>query len=94
MERAEFRACSVFVRPSRLFPYQVKRRPSKIAAELWSLHAVPFLYCVIVPRGNSHEIYSGRINSGDAYEASQAVEMMYPDATQLIVRKERALNAV
>lgn len=53
-----------------------------------------FLYCVVIPSGDSHEIYSGRINSGDAYEASQAVEMMHPDAVQVVVRKERALNAV
>jgi hypothetical protein len=58
------------------------------------LHAVSFLYCVVIPSGDSHEIYSGRINSGDAYEASQAVEMMHPDAIQVVVRKEKTLSSV
>lgn len=53
-----------------------------------------FFYCVVVPHGDGCEIYSGRLNSANAYEASQAVEMLHPDALEIRLRKERALNAV
>ena len=53
-----------------------------------------FFYCVVVPSENGEEIYSGRINSANAYEASQAVEMLHPDALEIRVRKHKILNAV
>jgi hypothetical protein len=53
-----------------------------------------FFYCVVVPRGSECEIYSGRLNSTNAYEASQAIEMLHPDALEIRLRKEKALNAV
>ena len=53
-----------------------------------------FFYCVVVPHGEGQEIYSGRINSNDAYEASQAVEMLHPNALEIRLRKEKALSAV
>lgn len=53
-----------------------------------------FFYCVVVPHGDGQEIYSGRLNSADAYEASQAIEMLHPDALEIRLRKEKALSAV
>lgn len=53
-----------------------------------------FFYCVIVPAGGQQEIYSGRINSANTYEAFQAIEIMHPDALEIRVRKQKTLNAV
>lgn len=53
-----------------------------------------FFYVVVVPHGDGHEILSGRVNSLNACEALQAVEMLHQDAVEVRVRKERALNAV
>lgn len=53
-----------------------------------------FFYCVVVPHGDGQEIYSGRLNSADAYEASQAIEMLHPDALEIRLRKEKVLSAV
>lgn len=53
-----------------------------------------FFYCVVVPNGGGYEIYSGRLNSANAYEASQAIEMMHEDALEIRLRKEKTLNVV
>jgi len=53
-----------------------------------------FFYCVVVPHGDGQEIYSGRVNSGDACEALQAIEMLHSDALEIRLRKEKVLSAV
>ena len=53
-----------------------------------------FFYCVVVPSGDGYEILSGRISSANAYEASQAIDMMHGDALKILLRKEKVLNAV
>ena len=88
-------ACAAFVRSSRLLPLPNKKMVMYDFCRALELHAVfAFFYCVVVPRGNEQEIYSGRVNCLNAYEASQAVEMLHPDALEIRVRKHKTLNAV
>jgi hypothetical protein len=57
-------------------------------AELKELHAVfTFFYCVVAPGGDGYEIFSGRVKSANAYEASQAIEMMHGDALEVAIKK-------